>query len=199
VRLQPDPRAREAARPWRVAVLDTDRASRTRLASLAAEAGVEVGLAGAPRADVEPLLQHTRCDAILLGLDLLGESAPPLGSGPGYPVVVCSGDTSLDMVSIAQRIGAMAFLVRPIRREQIVPTLALAVSRFEERRRLGQALAERKLIERAKGRLMAVRGLTEDAAFRVLRRRAMDSRSRIADVARQVLDPPPPNPSRGTL
>jgi len=52
---------------------------------------------------------------------------------------------------------------------------------------IGEPLEERKLIERPKGRLMALEGLAEDDAFRWLRRRAMDTRSRIAEVARQVL------------
>src|SRR5215470_10843722 len=84
-------------------------------------------------------------------------------------------------------IGAMAFLVKPIRREQMAPTLALATSLFREGQFLRRALAERKIIEQAKGRLMERQRTTEDAAFRWLRRRAMDTRTRLADVARDVL------------
>src|SRR5215470_4541290 len=62
-------------------------------------------------------------------------------------------------------IGAMAFLVKPIRREQMAPTLALATSLFREGQFLRRALAERKIIEQAKGRLMERQRTTEDAAF----------------------------------
>jgi response regulator NasT len=91
------------------------------------------------------------------------------------------------MIGTARQMDAMAFLVRPIRAEQIAPTIALAVARFRDRQVLRRALEERKLIERAKGRLMALHGVTEDDAFRWLRRRSMDTRLRMADIARQVL------------
>src|SRR5262245_59680610 len=87
----------------------------------------------------------------------------------------------------AQRVKAMAFLVRPIRPDLLEPTIALAVARFGEQRLLSRSLEERKVIERAKGRLMVVHDMTEDAAFRWLRGRAMNTRRRIADVAHQVL------------
>jgi len=77
--------------------------------------------------------------------------------------------------------------LKPVRREQVMPTLAIAAALFREAQLLRRALAERKIIERAKGKLMERQRTTEDAAFRWLRRRAMDTRTRIADVAREVL------------
>jgi response regulator NasT len=170
-----------------VAVLDADAPSRARLVSTAAVVGVEIGVAGLPRPDVGPLIRQTGCDAVLLGLDVPDDLTLRLPTEDGCPVVLCSENTGPDMVSTAQQIGAMAFLVKPIRTEQIVPTLALAISRYRERQSLRRALAERKVIERAKGRLMVLQGGTEEDAFRWLRRRAMDTRSRMADVARHVL------------
>ena len=178
---------RHHGRRWRVAVLDPHAASRARLVGTAAEVGVEVGVAGLPRPDVVPLIRQTGCDVVLLGLDVPDGSTLPIATEVGCPVVLCSENTGGDMVSAAQRIGAMAFLVKPIRTEQIVPTLALAVSRFKEGQSLRRSLAERKVIERAKGRLMALQATTEEDAFRWLRRRAMDTRLRIIDVARDVL------------
>jgi response regulator NasT len=172
-----------------VAVLDPGAASRARLVSTAAEVGVEVGIAGPPRPEVVPRIRQTRCDAVLLGLEAPDESALPIAAEVRCPVVLCSENTGADMVSAARRLGAMAFLVKPIRGEQLVPTLALAIARFGEGQSLRCALAERKIIERAKGRLMALHGLTEDAAFRWLRNRAMDTRSRIIEVAHHVLSP----------
>jgi response regulator NasT len=81
----------------------------------------------------------------------------------------------------------MAFLVQPIQPSQLAPTLELAVARFSDARVLRCALEERKIIERAKGRLMMLHGTTEEDAFRWLRRRAMTTRRRMADVARDVL------------
>src|SRR5262245_42732295 len=175
-------------RRWRVAVLDPHGASHARLVGAAADGGVEVRVAGVPGPDVVPLIRKTDCDAVFIVLGVYDDLLPEFAIEIGRPVVVCSEDTTADMVRRAMRIGAMAFLVEPIRAEQIVPTLALAITRFEEVQCLRRALAERKIIERAKGRLMALHGATEEDAFRWLRRRAMDTRSRLADVARDVLD-----------
>lgn len=67
------------------------------------------------------------------------------------------------------------------------PTLDVAVARFRELRRFKQALADRGAVEQAKARLMVLDGLSEGAAFGWLRRRAMEQRIRIGDVARAVL------------
>ena len=81
----------------------------------------------------------------------------------------------------------MACLVEPIRAAQVALTLDLALARFRDVQALRQALADRKIIERAKGLLMARHQLVEDDAFRRLRRSAMDSQRPLAEVARAVL------------
>lgn len=81
----------------------------------------------------------------------------------------------------------MAYLLKPLRPAEVAPTLDLAIARFAETRRLRETLEGRKIIERAKGALIARGGLTEDEAFRRLRRTAMDSRRSMVDVARAVL------------
>ena len=81
----------------------------------------------------------------------------------------------------------MAYLLKPLRAAELAPTLDLAIARFAETRRLRQTLEERKVIERAKGRLMERLNLTEDEAFRRLRRAAMNSRRPMADLARALL------------
>jgi AmiR/NasT family two-component response regulator len=174
-------------RRWRIAVLDTHASERLRLTSGATDLGVDVGVAGCLRPDVLPLIRSMHCDAVLLAMDVPDPEALWVLRDVRRPVVLCSGDASPDMVGIAQRLGAMAFLLKPIRTEQIAPTISLAIVRFREAERLQRSLVERKIIERAKGRLMLLQGATEDDAFQWLRRRAMDTRSRIVDVARDVL------------
>ena len=106
------------------------------------------------------------------------------------PLLLCSSNTGSETAIVAQKIGAMAFLLKPIRPEQMVPTLAIVTPLFREAQFLRRALVERKIIERAKGKVMEHQRSTEDAAFQWLRRRAMDTRSRITDVAREVLTAP---------
>jgi len=104
----------------------------------------------------------------------------------GCPVVLFTHDTSRPLLKLAARAGVAAFLVAPLQPSQLAPTLDLAVARFEECEALRRKLADRTVIERAKGRLMASHSLTEDDAFRWLRNRAMATRSTLGDVARDV-------------
>jgi len=81
----------------------------------------------------------------------------------------------------------MAYLLKPLRSAELAPALDLAIARFTENRQLRQTLEGRKVIERAKGTLMARLGLTEDEAFRRLRRAAMDSRKPMVEIAKALL------------
>src|SRR3989442_11917629 len=81
----------------------------------------------------------------------------------------------------------MAYLLKPLRPAELAPALDLAVARFAETRQLKQTLEDRKVIERAKGTLMARFGLTEDEAFKRLRRAAMDNRQPLGGGARAPL------------
>jgi len=90
-------------------------------------------------------------------------------------------------VARAQAGGVMAYLLKPLRPAELAPTLDLAVARFAETRQLRQTLEERKIIERAKGRVMERLNLTEDDAFRRLRRAAMNSRRPMVEIARALL------------
>jgi len=103
------------------------------------------------------------------------------------PVVLLAQGPSRRLLDEAGEGGVMACLIEPVRAIQLASTLDLAVTRFRELQGLRQALADRKVIERAKGLLMAQEGLTEDEAFRRLRRSAMDTQRLLADTARAVL------------
>ena len=88
----------------------------------------------------------------------------------------------------------MAYLVKPIRGEQLASSISVAVRRFEQFQELASqaadlkhALEDRKLIERAKGVLMSHRGLSEDDAFRRLQKLASDRNQKLVDVARAIL------------
>ena len=105
----------------------------------------------------------------------------------GCPVVLFTSHTRQDLVDRARAAGVMAYLLKPLRSAELAPVLDLAVARFSETLALRRTLEERKVIERAKGRLMARYQLSEDEAFRRLRRAAMDSRRPMVDIARALL------------
>jgi response regulator NasT len=101
--------------------------------------------------------------------------------------VLFTSHTRDDLVARAQAGGVMAYLLKPLRPAELAPTLDLAIARFAETRQLRQTLEERKVIERAKGRIMDRLHLSEDQAFSRLRRAAMNSRRPMVDVARALL------------
>jgi len=109
------------------------------------------------------------------------------------PVVMVTAFSQPAYVSDAAEAGAMAYVVKPFTKRDIVPAMQVAVSRFGETRALedevadlGERLATRKVLDRAKGVLMA-KGLGEDEAFRRLQKLAMDNRRSLRDVAEAVV------------
>ena len=111
------------------------------------------------------------------------------------PVVMLTAFSQRDLIEQARDAGAMAYLVRPFARHELVPAIELAVSRFAERRALEDEVATltdrletRKLVDRAKGLLMTRRQMSEPDAFRWIQRTAMDRRTTMKAVAEAVVD-----------
>jgi len=120
-------------------------------------------------------------------LCLLTESCP-------RPIVMFSQDASRDSIREAVRSGVSAYVVDGMSPGRINPIVEAAVARFEafqavrsELSDVKSMLSERKLVEKAKGILMKSRSISEDEAYRALRKLAMDKKQRLADIARQVI------------
>ena len=110
------------------------------------------------------------------------------------PVVMLTAFSQRDLVERARDAGAMAYLVKPFQKRDLLPAIEMATSRFAEIRALEaevtglrERLEARKLIERAKGVLMTQHGLSEPEAFRWIQRAAMDNRTSMRAVAELVL------------
>ena len=100
-----------------------------------------------------------------------------------------------DLIEQARDAGAMAYLVKPFARHELVPAIELSVSRFAEMRALEGEVAElterleaRKVIDRAKGLLMTNNGMTEPQAFRWIQRTAMDRRCTMRAVSDAIVN-----------
>lgn len=111
------------------------------------------------------------------------------------PVVVFAEDASDDPMRQALKAGVSAYVVAGLKPERLAPVLQVAIARFEQdialRQELSQAQAQlsaRKSIERAKGILMIEQGLDEDAAYKRMRRLAMDRGLPLAEVAERIID-----------
>ena len=176
---------------WRVAVLESDIASRAVLRSAVEDDGGTVALEAPLRLDAVALIQQTRPDVLILAPNLWGRHElalmPRITTAIDCPAVLLTRDTGSAMVKHANRAGVMGFMLKPLRAAEVAPTLDVALARFRDFRRLERARADRPIVDRAKGKLMSDRQLSEEAAFHWLRRQAMDSRQPLGAVAREVL------------
>ncbi|MFD1343838.1 ANTAR domain-containing response regulator [Litorisediminicola beolgyonensis] len=106
------------------------------------------------------------------------------------PVAVFVDKSGETLTKAAIEAGVSAYVVGDLRPERIRPVISAAVARFNMFRRMRdelaetkRALEERKIIDRAKGLLMKARGISEDEAYALLRKAAMDQGKKIRDVA----------------
>jgi two-component system, response regulator PdtaR len=110
-------------------------------------------------------------------------------------VVILTAFSQRELVERARDAGAMAYLVKPFTKADLVPAIEIAVSRFQEVSALeGEVgtlkdrLEVRKLLDRAKGKLQTAQGLSEPDAFRWIQKTSMDQRLAMRTVAERVLD-----------
>lgn len=111
------------------------------------------------------------------------------------PIVLFTDDPAPSSMDAAIEAGVSAYIVAGLQAARVKPVLDVALKRFRREQKLldelsdtRRQLADRKLIERAKGVLMARNGLTEDAAYQRLRSMAMNKNLRLADIAQRILD-----------
>lgn len=110
------------------------------------------------------------------------------------PIAMFVDRSDRAMIDAAIDAGVSAYIVDGLKKERLKPILDMAISRFnafsrmrDELHRTRKALDERKVIDRAKGLLMKMKGIGEDEAYALLRRTAMNENRRIADVAQSIL------------
>ena len=137
------------------------------------------------------------CDVKMPKMDGIAAAAQIAGKRVA-PVVMLTAFSQRDLIERARDAGAMAYLVKPFEKRDLLPAIEMATSRFaeikaleEEVTGLKERLEARKLIERAKGALMTSHGMSEPEAFRWIQRAAMDNRTSMRAVAELVLNPDP--------
>ena len=111
------------------------------------------------------------------------------------PVVILTAFSQRELVERARDAGAMAYLVKPFTKADLVPAIEMAVSRYteikaldEEVNTLRDRLEVRKLLDRAKGLLQSEHGMTEPQAFRWIQKTSMDRRLTMRKVAESVIE-----------
>ena len=182
----------------RIVIAEDEAIIRLDLRETLEEEGYEV-VADTGRGDtaIELVRQHQPDVAIfdikMPGMDGL-DAARVVSSEKICPVVMLTAFSQREVIELARDAGALAYLVKPFQKTDLVPAIELAIGRFlemktlsGERDALDEQLELRKLLDRAKGLLIDQHSLTEQAAFDFIQKMAMSKRMRMRDVAVAVL------------
>jgi response regulator NasT len=185
--------------PLRVVIAEDEAIIRMDLRETLEEEGYEVvGETGRGDQAVE-LARALQPDLAILDIKMPGmdgvEAARIINGEKICGVLMLTAFSQREVVEDARDAGALAFLVKPFQKSDLIPAIEVAMGRFRELRTLtgeidalGEQLEARKFIERAKGVLMDECAMTENDAFSFIQRTAMSERTRMRDVAERILD-----------
>jgi response regulator NasT len=191
----------------RVVIAEDEALIRLDLREMLEEEGFEVVGEAADGETAVALVTEHRPDLAVLDVKMPRldgiSAAERIAAGRLAPVVMLTAFSQRELVERARAAGAMAYLVKPFTKADLVPAVEMAMARFDELTTLESEVSDlqerletRKLVDRAKGVLQARDGLDEAAAYRWVQRASMDRRLSMRQVAEQVLleapDRPPP-------
>ncbi|HXU97025.1 MAG TPA: response regulator [Jiangellaceae bacterium] len=193
----------------RVLVAEDEALIRLDLAEMLAEEGYEVVGEAADGATAVRLAEELRPDLVVMDVKmpvLDGISAAErIVAQRIAPVLILTAFSQRELVERARAAGAMAYLVKPFVKADLMPAIEMALSRHEEISQLEQEVADltdrletRKLVDRAKGLLQTRFGLTEPDAFRWIQKAAMDKRTSMREVAQVVIAETSAAPQKAT-
>jgi AmiR/NasT family two-component response regulator len=182
----------------RVVIAEDEAIIRLDLRETLEEEGYEVvGETGRGDQAVE-LVRATKPDLAILDIKMPHmdglEAARIISQEKICGVLMLTAFSQREVVEDARDAGALAYLVKPYQKSDLIPAIEVAIGRFRELQQLtgevdalGEQLEARKIIDRAKGVLIDECGLKESEAFSFIQRTAMSERSRMREVAERVL------------
>jgi AmiR/NasT family two-component response regulator len=182
----------------RVLVGEDETLIRLDLTGMLTSAGFEVCAEARDGVEAVELARSEQPDLAILDVKMPRldgiESARRILDERPIPIVIVSAYTETSLVERAAEAGVFGYLSKPFREEDLLPAIATARARFgqlaavrDQVETLAEALAARKVIERAKGILMAKDNLTEDAAFARLRKASQTSGRPLRVIAEAVV------------
>lgn len=183
----------------RVVIAEDEALIRMDLAEMLEEEGYEVVAQAGDGESAVKLAGEHKPDLVILDVKmpiLDGISAAErIGAAKIAPVLMLTAFSQRELVDRARDAGAMAYLVKPFSKADLVPAIEMATSRYEEMRALEHEVADlaqrfetRKLVDRAKGLLQGQLGMSEPEAFRWIQKTSMDRRLTMREVAQVVVD-----------
>ncbi len=188
----------ENKKTLRIVIADNESLIRLDIREMLEDAGHEVvGEAVNGRRAVELTRQH-RPDLVLMDIKM-PEMDGITAAGKIYadkiaPVILLTAFSQPDIVDKAKDSGVLGYLVKPVQESQLFPAIEIALSRWQEMQgledeleRLKDSLETRKMVDRAKGIIMAAHKLGEQEAYRRMQQYAMQKRVPLKDVAQSII------------
>jgi two-component system, response regulator PdtaR len=186
-------------RPTRVLIAEDEALIRLDLKEMLQEEGFDVVAEVADGASAVRLTRELEPDLVILDVKMPVmdgiQAAEEIAKERLAAILILTAFSQRDLVEKARRAGAMAYLVKPFQKHDLLPAVEIAAGRFREMSGLEQEvddlqgrLEARKLVEKAKGLLQENEGLSEAEAFRFVQRQAMERRLTMRQVAEQIIE-----------
>lgn len=182
----------------RVLVVDDESLIRMDIVEMLEDVGHEVVAEGENGEQAIELAREYSPDIIIMDVKMPVmdgiSAAKVIGDEEIAPVLLLTAFSQNDIVDKANDAGVIAYLVKPIREEQLLPAMSVAVQRFRDLKKLNleleklqDSLETRKLLDRAKGIIMTAHGLNEQEAYRRMQQYSMSKRISLKELAGMII------------
>jgi response regulator NasT len=186
------------AEPTRVLIAEDEALIRLDLKEMLVEEGFDVVAEVADGASAVRLTRELRPDLVILDVKMPVmdgiTAAEHIANERLSAILILTAFSQRELVEKARRAGAMAYLVKPFQKHDLLPAVEIAAGRFRELSGLEREvddlsgrLEARKVVEKAKGLLQAERDMSEEEAFRFVQKQAMERRLTMRQVAEEIL------------
>ena len=184
---------------FRVVIAEDEAIIRLDLKEILEEEGYEVVGETGRGDEAVALVKELGPDLAILDIKMPGmdglSAAREIAGEDRAAVLILTAFSQRDLIEQARDAGALAYLVKPFQKSELIPAIEVALGRYAEvqalkkdNASLEEQLETRKIVDRAKGRLMDEKGMKEAEAFRFIQQAAMRQRKRVRDIAQQLLD-----------
>lgn len=185
-------------RPLKIVIADNESIIRMDLREILEGAGHEVVGAAIDGKRAVELTRKYRPDLVIMDIKMPVmdgiTAAKAIADEELAPVLLLTAFSQQDIVDAAKDSGVLAYLVKPISEASLFPAMEIALSRWDEIKKLEgelmearDSLAARKTLDRAKGVLMTAYGITESEAYRRMQRYSMVKRRSIKEIAEAIV------------